>query len=48
LKYFWRKMPLKLKPTRADLAQLAHTADSEKMRARYGRILALLEPEMPS
>ena len=47
LKYYWKRMPIEFKPSRAELAQLANTADSEAMRARYARILSLLELEMP-
>jgi phytanoyl-CoA dioxygenase PhyH len=48
LKYYWKKMAIEFKPSRAELAQLALTADSEMMRARYTRILSLLETEMPN
>jgi hypothetical protein len=47
LKYFWKQMPLKLKPSRTDLAELMQTADSEKMRSRYAAILNQLESQMP-
>jgi hypothetical protein len=35
LKYYWRKMAIEFKPSRAELAQLALAADSEMMRGRY-------------
>lgn len=47
LKYFWKRMPLRLKPSKNELAQLAQTADSERMRSRYARILSQIEAEMP-
>jgi len=47
LKYFWKQMPLKLKPNKTELAQLAASADSPRMRSRYARILSQLELQMP-
>jgi len=47
LKYFWKRMPLKFKPNRNELAQLAESAESPLMRARYARILSQLELQMP-
>jgi hypothetical protein len=47
LKYYWKRMPLRLKPSRIELAQLAQTADSERMRSRYARILSQIEADMP-
>jgi hypothetical protein len=47
LKYFWRKMPLKLTPSRTQLADLTRTADSERMRSRYSAILSQLESQEP-
>lgn len=43
LKYYWKKIPLSLKPTRAEIEQLSKTADSESLRARYARILSQLD-----
>jgi hypothetical protein len=43
LKYYWRKLPLQFKPSIAELAELARTAEPLEMRARYARILALVE-----
>lgn len=47
LKYFWKRMPLKLKPSKTELAQLAASADSPLLRSRYARILSQLELQMP-
>ncbi len=47
LKYFWKRMPLRLKPSKDELAQLAQTADSPAMRSRYARILSQIETQMP-
>lgn len=48
LKYYWKNMAIEFKPSRAELAQLALTADSEMMRTRYARILSRLETEIPN
>jgi Phytanoyl-CoA dioxygenase (PhyH) len=42
-KYFWKQRPLKLKPSKTELAELMQTADSERMRSRYAAILNQLE-----
>jgi hypothetical protein len=47
LQYYWKHMPLRLKPSNVELAQLAETADSPDMRARYARILNQIEAQMP-
>jgi ectoine hydroxylase-related dioxygenase (phytanoyl-CoA dioxygenase family) len=47
LKYFWKKLPLQFKPSKAELARLAQTVESPEMRSRYARILNLLEPQIP-
>ena len=47
LKYFWKRLPLRFKPSKTELAQLAQTADSPMMRARYATILSQLESQMP-
>ncbi len=47
LKYYWKKMPLQLKPSRAELAELAQKAVPMEMRSRYARILNGIEKEMP-
>ena len=43
LKYYWKRMPLTFKPSKAELEQLAETSDSPSIRARYARILSQLE-----
>ena len=43
LKYYWRKMPLTFKPSKAQLEQLAKTSESPSSRARYARILEQLD-----
>jgi len=48
LKYYWTRLPLELKPSAAELAQLAETAEPVEMRQRYARILARLEEQMPA
>ena len=40
LKYYWRKLPLNLQPSRSELAKLCETAESRAARARYSRILS--------
>lgn len=39
LKYYWKKLPLNLQPSRSDLAQLCVNAATPSLRARYSRIL---------
>jgi len=46
LEYFWKDVPLTLKPSLAELAELAETADSPQMRSRYARIVGQLELQM--
>lgn len=46
LKYYWKKIPLELKPSRLELAKLAETAESPGMRARYTRILERIEEQL--
>lgn len=47
LKYYWTKLPLRLKPSKCELAELARTCQTPEMRARYVRILERLEFQMP-
>ena len=47
LKYYWKRFPLQFKPSKAELAQLAETADSPEMRLRYANILRKIELQMP-
>jgi ectoine hydroxylase-related dioxygenase (phytanoyl-CoA dioxygenase family) len=42
LQYYWKKLPLALKPTRDELEQLALTAESPAVGARYTRMAAQL------
>jgi hypothetical protein len=42
LKYYWKALPLNLKPSKTDLEQLAMHAESQAQRARYARILSQL------
>lgn len=44
--YYWRRLPLRLKPSPEELAELSETAESEEMRAMYAKILEQLEAEM--
>ena len=46
LKYYWKKMPLELKPSIGELTELAETAESLPMRARYARILERIEEQL--
>jgi ectoine hydroxylase-related dioxygenase (phytanoyl-CoA dioxygenase family) len=43
LKYYWKGMPLNLRPSKSELVQLSQTADSPSARARYTRILSQLD-----
>jgi ectoine hydroxylase-related dioxygenase (phytanoyl-CoA dioxygenase family) len=43
LKYFWRTLPLNLKPSKAELETLAVNAEDSATRARYTRILSQLD-----
>jgi ectoine hydroxylase-related dioxygenase (phytanoyl-CoA dioxygenase family) len=47
LKYYWKRFPLRFSPSKAELAELAQTADPPEMRARYARILNQIEEQMP-
>lgn len=47
LQYFWKQMPLRLKPSKSELAELSQTTQSPAMRARYARILNQIESQMP-
>ena len=42
LKYYWKGLPLELQPSKAEIEQLAETADSPAKRARYDRMLSQL------
>ena len=47
LKYYWRDLPLRLKPSVAELAAQAEKADSPEKRLRYTTTLELIEQEIP-
>ncbi len=42
LQYYWKKLPLTLKPTREELEQLAMSAETPTQRARYARMASQL------
>jgi ectoine hydroxylase-related dioxygenase (phytanoyl-CoA dioxygenase family) len=42
LKYYWKALPLNLKPSKEELEDLAMSAESNAQRARYARILSQL------
>lgn len=42
LQYYWKRLPLTLKPTREDLEQLAVSAENSALRARYARMASQL------
>jgi ectoine hydroxylase-related dioxygenase (phytanoyl-CoA dioxygenase family) len=43
LKYYWRRIPLHLQPSKSEIEQLSKTADLASTRARYARILSQLD-----
>jgi ectoine hydroxylase-related dioxygenase (phytanoyl-CoA dioxygenase family) len=43
LKFYWKKMPLTLEPSKAELSHLAETEESPSKRARYARMAAQLD-----
>jgi hypothetical protein len=43
LKFYWKRIPLNLSPTKAELAHLAETAESPSTRARYARTVSQLD-----
>jgi ectoine hydroxylase-related dioxygenase (phytanoyl-CoA dioxygenase family) len=47
LKYYWLKLPLTLKPSKQELADLVETSPSPKMQARYARILERIQSQVP-
>jgi hypothetical protein len=42
LKYYWKKLPLRFKPSKSELEQLSMNAETPAIRARYARILSQL------
>jgi ectoine hydroxylase-related dioxygenase (phytanoyl-CoA dioxygenase family) len=47
LKYYWRDLPLRLKPSVAELAEKAEKADTPEKRVQYATALELIEREIP-
>lgn len=47
LQYYWRNLPLRLKPSVAELTARAEKADSPEKRLRYTTMLGLIEREIP-
>jgi hypothetical protein len=47
LKYYWRDLPLRIKPSVAELTALAEKADSPEKRLRYKTTVELIEREIP-
>src|ERR1700744_3059470 len=47
LKYYWRNLPLSIKPSLAELAAHAEKADSPEKRRRYAMMVELIEREIP-
>jgi ectoine hydroxylase-related dioxygenase (phytanoyl-CoA dioxygenase family) len=45
-KYYWKRLPLRLKPSMEELAGLAETSDAEETREKYARIVSQLETEL--
>ena len=43
LKFYWKRIPLRLEPSRDELARLAETAESARLRARYSRMVSQLD-----
>ncbi len=43
LKYYWKGMPLRFKPSKSEIEKLTKTAEPPSTRARYARILSQLE-----
>ncbi|RXH54185.1 phytanoyl-CoA dioxygenase family protein [Granulicella sibirica] len=47
LKYYWRSLPLELRPSLKELSELARNSERPEMRERYARMLTRIEAEMP-
>jgi ectoine hydroxylase-related dioxygenase (phytanoyl-CoA dioxygenase family) len=43
LKFYWKRMPLTLAPSKEELCHLAETAESPSTRARYARMVSQLD-----
>jgi hypothetical protein len=48
LKYYWTKLPLRLRPSKSELIELSQSSTSPRLRERYGRILERLTAQMPN
>jgi len=48
LKYYWTKLPLRLKPSKRELIELAQSSKSAKLRERYSRILEGFASKAPN
>jgi ectoine hydroxylase-related dioxygenase (phytanoyl-CoA dioxygenase family) len=47
LQYYWRVLPLQLKPSKVELSELARASQSPRDRERYARILERIEADLP-
>ena len=47
LKYYWRDLPLRIKPSLAEIAEQTEKADSPEKRLRYKMMAELIEREIP-
>ena len=43
LKFYWKKLPLALQPSKAELSRLAETVESPSLKARYARMVSQLD-----
>lgn len=48
LKYYWKRLPLTFQPSRAEVEQLAMSAEPAAARARYARILSQMNEAPPA
>jgi ectoine hydroxylase-related dioxygenase (phytanoyl-CoA dioxygenase family) len=48
LQFFWQRLPLTLKPSLTELAELAERSDKPQTRMRYTRILQQIELQTPN
>jgi ectoine hydroxylase-related dioxygenase (phytanoyl-CoA dioxygenase family) len=48
LKYYWRNLPLRIKPSLDELAEQAEKADSPEKRLRYTMMMEMIEREIPT
>ena len=46
LKYYWKKIPLRLQPSQAELATLSETAEPAARRAQYARMISQLDSDV--